>query len=1453
MYFRRIVSILTTIILALLLLSPDFLKAQPGGAHEFTPAPPPMHRSVFMGPHQNWHLNKRHSTWEFNANTEEWESTNSVHFSEDNDSLNATSHYKYGLLHNMLVNLDCQCIWANNRTEISDADLSCGYGVDFVFNFKPTEWASTAGAPAGKAYWVTGKKPIAGGGTTPWSISLFQQASCLEYYPDDHLLPKPSGDINVVNNDQWELEHDASYYDENDGDWANAELLLDADLNRISYISDQATIDKNYIYEFHLSATNLVNDGDAGEPDFNVLRISFERQERQDEYPEVYHHAEQLSNDYWAEYDEEDQPFRDEPAELIVTRSELVAQSFIEKLYETRSRGEQFQDVHVKIEFQGGCDITLEKVVAKNSAYANLWDSDAREDVEDDLQDAAAWYLGNGTPNLSSNNAKYWLYHEPYPGQFGTLKDVMDLIEERTSLKALGYTGGRSYPELLDLIDSLEVSEFIYDHYALNASHNSWSLPEENKTDNDYPASIQEGFDVLIHKTFSPTLSYHGMEAAARAVKNKDEDIKWYWTLQCQNSQHFYTWEAQHGGDGKRHFKLNHRRPRTEGELFAQGNLALCYGAKGFSIYSYSTLYDPYRNPKEFDACPDDDEYLGYVNWPAWDNTQGTVETENMGSYKVSGLVFHVKPNGSPPAENDVDAYLDPADGDNVFSEGRIDTSNVYWWVHKFFAETEELSGTWQNLVWEDAGSVHKGTLPNCITDVSTEYYDDNQQAWVADGENYRYAEFGIFSNAGADFNCDNNYVFVVNRRSEDDEARRISFRYQLSDPVFEHYYLECLSENYYNGQNVQGDGAHRYLGFSTNEIEPGGARLFRFGGSNTNYFEDDEVGDDLFIAGTVTVNPGVTLTVNEGVHIYFTEGSSLEVKGRIKINGTETNPVYFIGNIDDGQGELYLNNSSADTIRHAIFYGMETGVKSNNSSTTGIQISQCKFLGSKYEGLKATSGIATVDTCEFNANGYDGAYLYNCKATVNSCKFENNSYSGIYAQNINSNSSFNYCEFTENGRTDGTAVDAGVRFSNCSPTIKRCTVTDNNKYGMYGSNGAYPYLYLASTSACNSIEDNGAEETYWVNSYPNLNFGHNNFSTDDDTLIYISDATLTSFYCKNNYWGGGNPITGNLMGDPTYYYSPVDYYENIRVFTEDEFDPKHKQGDDPFAAEDEINDHAISALCDAYELEEDGEFSDAIDDYLDIVSDYSRTFVATVAVDRLFWLTINNSNEEDINSDLAVLRSYYNALADTCGSSGVVRKAERMALWTYAAQHQYEDAISGFEAIVQDAECIEDSIFAVIDLGALHLEAQEWAERNELNQGDAVSFGSYPELCPADYPDYRKRTDDLFALLMGIDGRGYDSVVPTQFFLAQNYPNPFNDMTRIQYGLPLDSKVQIRIYDIMGREVATLVNGEMKAGYYTVPWMSRNNYGTPVSSGVYFCRIQAGNYVKTTKMTLLK
>jgi len=122
----------------------------------------------------------------------------------------------------------------------------------------------------------------------------------------------------------------------------------------------------------------------------------------------------------------------------------------------------------------------------------------------------------------------------------------------------------------------------------------------------------------------------------------------------------------------------------------------------------------------------------------------------------------------------------------------------------------------------------------------------------------------------------------------------------------------------------------------------------------------------------------------------------------------------------------------------------------------------------------------------------------------------------------------------------------------------------------------------------------------------------------------------------------------------------------------------------------------------------------------------------------------------------------------------------------------------------------------------------------------------------------YTKDTDSVWVYLIRayvsvVTSTGEEKVVeltPSNFSLGQNYPNPFNPNTNIQYSIGSRQFVSLKVYNLLGNEVATLINKEQQAGTYNVPFTMSN---LNLSSGTYFYRLQAGNFIETKKMILLK
>ncbi len=170
------------------------------------------------------------------------------------------------------------------------------------------------------------------------------------------------------------------------------------------------------------------------------------------------------------------------------------------------------------------------------------------------------------------------------------------------------------------------------------------------------------------------------------------------------------------------------------------------------------------------------------------------------------------------------------------------------------------------------------------------------------------------------------------------------------------------------------------------------------------------------------------------------------------------------------------------------------------------------------------------------------------------------------------------------------------------------------------------------------------------------------------------------------------------------------------------------------------------------------------------------------------------------------------------------IRKTDYDQVWTIDGLNQPEDAV----IISWNQETIPDTIQLILQAGS---------DSISMNQNSSYAMQTGTSF-PLHITSHR----------MAVSNQSNINLIPCDFELFQNFPNPFNPITIIKYSIPVKSHVTISVYDLQGHLISKLINQNQQHGYYKIQWD-----GSDVSSGIYFYQIQAGSYVKTHKMVLMK
>ena len=191
------------------------------------------------------------------------------------------------------------------------------------------------------------------------------------------------------------------------------------------------------------------------------------------------------------------------------------------------------------------------------------------------------------------------------------------------------------------------------------------------------------------------------------------------------------------------------------------------------------------------------------------------------------------------------------------------------------------------------------------------------------------------------------------------------------------------------------------------------------------------------------------------------------------------------------------------------------------------------------------------------------------------------------------------------------------------------------------------------------------------------------------------------------------------------------------------------------------------------------------------------------------------------------------------------IHEGDSISFWCGAIDREFKDSLKVWISTSNDSL----SSFTMIDyfkvsgpVGSWHKKGYDLSAYAGKNIYFAVNY--YIK----DAGAFGRNSDVVWIDHFTHTGKGFGGIVPTKYELFQNFPNPFNPQTEISFGLPEDSRVTLKIYNLLGEQVTQLVNADYKKGIYSVVFDGAN-----YASGVYFYRLTAGSFTDEKKMVLVK
>ncbi|MDL1891944.1 T9SS type A sorting domain-containing protein [Sphingobacteriales bacterium CHB3] len=581
----------------------------------------------------------------------------------------------------------------------------------------------------------------------------------------------------------------------------------------------------------------------------------------------------------------------------------------------------------------------------------------------------------------------------------------------------------------------------------------------------------------------------------------------------------------------------------------------------------------------------------------------------------------------------------------------------------------------------------------------------------------------------------------------------------------------------------------------------------------------------------TITVSSGVSLTLQPGTNLHFNNGTHLIAHGALAALGTEQEPIRFGKTLSASNwlGIHIESGLSVSELRHCDI----------TNAITGVSVSWSRF--------KLKESLISDCSVGIDISGYHPKLYYQIDTnTIQNCWT-----TGIV---INNADNVTLRDNTISGCT------AGFVTTQSTSRLYRNIIENSSEEGVFAGEYSNPRFgdVLLADPGNNVIRGSGIAGLHAVSSTPFLGMGCERVyggwnSVYGDTLLVHAEkgAYVTANW---NWWGADPPKEEEFLAqDATIDYDcwmPYDPNEGMRPTGSPTLFSGNKSGDDPPPILSITQEGA--KLRQALALRGQGDYRRALVVYANLIRTSPNAPEARIALSEArntFYDFIHASNDTTMRG---VLEDSLRAYRNVHPNAFVRRLAKALLATEIANRRDFALAITEYEQLLQSATTNLDRticLFALFNINAQGTRNRSEAERcltqlQTLAPGDIrtrIATARFASMIEAEGGNGMQRP----SVSAGLEAA---ASLPTEFVLLQNYPNPFNPSTTIKYNLPIDAHVTLKLYDVLGREVLTLIDEQAEGGYH-----SATLDASRLSSGVYFYRMQAGAFSQTKKLLLLR